>query len=53
MSKESKKEEFLTFKILLLGDTEVGKTSYILRFCDDKFKENSLTTIGLDKRQNL
>ena len=50
MSEESKKEEFLTFKILLLGDTEVGKTSYILRFCDDKFKENSLTTIGLDTK---
>ena len=50
MSEESKKEEILSFKILLLGDTEVGKTSYILRFCDDKFSENSLTTIGLDTK---
>ena len=50
MDEEPKKEEYLTFKILLLGDTEVGKTSYILRFCDDKFQDNSLTTIGLDTK---
>ena len=50
MKEVSKKEDFLTFKILLLGDSEVGKTSYILRFCDDKFQENSLTTIGLDTK---
>ena len=49
MSEESN-EKSLTFKILLLGDTEVGKTSYILRFCDDQFPEVSITTIGLDTK---
>ena len=44
------KEEITTFKILLLGDSEVGKTSFILRFCEDTFKTDSLTTIGLDTK---
>ena len=44
------KEEITTFKVLLLGDSEVGKTSFILRFCEDTFKTESLTTIGLDTK---
>ena len=47
---EELNEKYLTFKILLLGDTEVGKTSYILRFCEDQFPEVSITTIGLDTK---
>ena len=44
------KEEIISFKILLLGDKTVGKTAFILRFCEDKFDEDSLTTIGLDQK---
>ena len=47
---ESDKEESIAFKILLLGDSEVGKTSFILRFCEGSFKTDSLTTIGLDTK---
>ena len=43
-------EENISFKILLVGDSEVGKTSFILRFCEDKFKEDSISTIGLDTK---
>ena len=43
-------EELLTFKILLLGYTGVGKASYIRRFIGDTFQDNSLTTIGLDTK---
>ena len=50
MSGNPKKEEAITFKILLLGDSEVGKSSFILRFCEDTFREDSLTTIGLDTK---
>ena len=50
MSGNPKKEEVITFKILLLGDSEVGKWSFILRFCEDTFREDSLTTIGLDTK---
>ena len=47
---DDSKEENITFKILLVGDSEVGKTSFILRFCEDTFKEDSLATIGLDTK---
>ena len=34
-------EEYLTFKILLLGYSGVGKASYIRRFIgDDPFQDN-------------
>ena len=47
------KEEILSFKILLLGDSTVGKTAFIVRFCEDKFEEDSLTTIGLDQKNKF
>ena len=47
------KEEIHSFKILLLGDSTVGKTAFILRFCEDKFEEDSLTTIGLDQKNKF
>ena len=47
------KEEIISFKILLLGDSGVGKTAFILRFCEDKFEEDSLTTIGLDQKNKF
>ena len=37
-----------TFKILLIGDSSVGKTSVLLRFVDDKFTPEFQTTIGVD-----
>ena len=40
----------ITFKIMLLGDSSVGKTAFILRFCDGKFEDESITTIGLDTK---
>eukprot|EP00742_Colponemidia_sp_Colp-10_P001459 GILJ01001569.1.p1 GENE.GILJ01001569.1~~GILJ01001569.1.p1 ORF type:complete len:206 (-),score=21.95 GILJ01001569.1:148-765(-) len=36
------------FKLLLVGDTGVGKSSILLRFCDDKFDEHMQSTIGVD-----
>ena len=37
-----------TIKILLLGDSNVGKTLLIGKFIKDDFSENTLNTIGLD-----
>ena len=38
----------LKLKILLIGDTAVGKTSMILKYCDDKFLDTHLATIGVE-----
>ncbi|MHA1304430.1 MAG: hypothetical protein ACTSPI_12095, partial [Candidatus Heimdallarchaeaceae archaeon] len=35
-----------TFKILLLGDGAVGKTSLVQRFIHNKFQSGYLMTIG-------
>ena len=35
-------------KLLTLGETEVGKTSIVLRYSDDKFHESKIATIGID-----
>ena len=47
---ESTSKIVTIFKILIVGDSEVGKTSFILRFCDNTFPDESLTTIGIDTK---
>ena len=36
------------YKILILGDARVGKTSILLRYIDNKFETDSLSTLGVD-----
>lgn len=36
------------YKIVLIGESNTGKTSMLLRFADDVFNENYLCTIGVD-----
>ena len=38
----------IVFKILMLGDSEVGKSCFLMRYSDNVFVENYITTIGLD-----
>ena len=47
---EEDNQDILSYKIILLGDTTVGKTSLIVRYCDSKFNENCLSTIGVDTK---
>jgi len=35
-------------KLLLIGDSGVGKSSLLLRFSDDSFTQSFITTIGID-----
>lgn len=39
------------FKIIVIGDSNVGKTCLTYRFCGRKFLENPEATIGVDFRE--
>ena len=43
-------ENSITFKILLLGDQNVGKTSFMLRYCDNGFDGETVCTVGVDSK---
>ena len=42
-----------TLKILLLGDSGVGKTCLMIKFTDKKFNENNCSTIGLEIKNKI
>jgi Ras-related protein Rab-8A len=47
MSKSAGQYDYL-IKLLIIGDSGVGKTCFLLRFSDDNFTASHLTTIGID-----
>ena len=48
----SKKESL--YKILILGDSTVGKTCFLTRYADNTFQENQMATLGVDyKLKNI
>ena len=40
-------------KILILGDSFVGKTSLLLKFTDGEFPENHIATIGVEFKEKI
>ena len=36
------------FKVVVIGDSGVGKSCLLIRFADDKFSEEHVSTIGVD-----
>ena len=47
----SSSEEFdsdFLFKIVVIGDSDVGKTNIVDRYCNDRFSEDTKNTIGVD-----
>ena len=42
-----------SYKILLLGDTAVGKTCFLKRYTDDTFQDAYLSTIGFDYKYKI
>ena len=48
MSEPSKEEKNLqNYKVVLMGDTAVGKTSIVDRYTKDKFDSNKLSSTGI------
>ena len=43
-------EEDITINIMTLGNSSVGKTSYIIKYTDNYFREIYLSTIGIDRK---
>lgn len=44
---EGKKNTYLV-KVIVIGDSGVGKTNLITRFCQNHFKDTYVATIGVD-----
>jgi len=42
--------EDCVYKVLLLGDTTVGKTRFLMKYTDKTFQDVHISTIGLDYR---
>lgn len=40
-------------KLILIGDSGVGKTCFLLRFADDNFTSSHISTIGIHYRKLL
>ena len=43
-------KDLITYKIIIIGDSSVGKTSFLLRFCDGRFEAESIATICIDHK---
>jgi len=48
---EQPKDKRKIFKIIVIGDSNVGKTCLTYRFCSGKFPEKTEATIGVDFRE--
>ena len=44
-------KEIMVLNILLLGNQAVGKTSFILRFCEDTFSDLQLSGIDIKNKE--
>ena len=44
----SEQEAQIVLKLLLLGDSSVGKTSILNKYISNKFDESSISTVGVD-----
>lgn len=41
-----------TYKVLVLGDSNVGKTCIVHRYCDEKYYDTYISTIGKNTKYN-
>lgn len=49
--KENSDQNFdYMFKLLIIGNSSVGKTSFLFRYADDSFTSAFVSTVGIDFR---
>ena len=53
MSKPRAEAPAHQLKLLLIGDSAIGKTSLLLRYMDDRFSQSFVSTIGIDFKVKL
>lgn len=47
-SKQKTKDPYdYMLKILILGDSAVGKSALLMKFCDNQFTQSHIATIGI------
>ena len=46
-------ETVVDHQLIFLGDSLVGKTTTLLKYFDQNYNENTLTTIGLDIKKKI
>ncbi|CAL4061781.1 unnamed protein product, partial [Meganyctiphanes norvegica] len=42
-----------TYKVLVIGDVNVGKTCLVHRFCDERYYDTYISTVGIDFKQKI
>lgn len=53
MQKSILGDDSLVFKFIIVGDTGVGKSSILLKYCEDKFLLEHNVTVGVDFRSKI
>ena len=53
MGDEDKKESDINIKLLLIGNTYVGKTLIVQKFIDNAFSKSTVATIGVDLQSKV
>ena len=50
MEEKNEDPNIYTYRVILIGDSFVGKSSLIVRFCDDVYDVNGVSTVGIDTK---
>ena len=53
MNEEEKKDSDMIIKLLLIGNTYVGKTMIVQKFIDNSFSKSTVSTIGVDLQSKI
>ena len=49
---DSARQFDLVYKVLIIGDSSVGKTALLTRFCEGRFQSSFMSTVGKQRRSD-